>query len=142
CRDPAADILDLDGVEQIRNATSRYKLAKTFFWNCPCTACIRTTDEDALHCVSRRLASCAAGPCRYRSIEPLALKPSRISAGNMHRQLKAARSRLPKLISSTQQALSVGCACVVEVDLLWIWLVICKPVLDDPPLLLSQQPLG
>src|SRR5262249_3148675 len=98
--------------------------------------------KDTLNGIARCFASRAASPGSYRTVEPLALKPSRISSGDMHGEFKTACSRLAKLIASTEQALTVGCTCVMEVDLLWIWLVLCKLVRNDPTLLLGQQPLG
>src|SRR5262249_9375764 len=135
-------MLDLDGIEQVSNATGRYKLAKTFLRDCPCTASIRPTDKDALHCVSCRLSGRAASPCRYQSIKPIALKPSRISAGNVHAKLEPACRWLSMLIAGAQQPFAMSGACIVEVDLPWIWLVVGEFVLNEPPLLFGEQPSG
>src|SRR5262249_19003948 len=95
-----------------------------------CTASIRTANENALNGVASCLASRATGPCCYGTVEAFSVPPPVwVSAGNVHGQFKAARSRFAKLIAGAQQALSVGCAGVMELDLFRVGLVVGELVL-------------
>src|SRR5262245_53685191 len=135
-------MFDLDGVEQVRNATSGDKLAQAVFRDCTCTARIRTANENALHGVSGRFAGRAASPSCDGTVEALALKPARVSSGDMHGQLEPACSCFSKLIAGAQQPFAMSGACIVEVYLPWIWLVVGEFVLNEPPLLFGEQPSG
>src|SRR5262245_25914728 len=129
-------MLDLDGVDQVSNTSSGHELAQAVFRNCSSTVLAGAANETALHGVPRRLASTAASPCRERTVKSLDLQPIGITTRSVHGEFKTARRCLSKLVASAKQSLTVGCTCVMEVDLLWIWLVICKPVLNDATLLL------
>jgi hypothetical protein len=66
-----------------------------------------------------------------------ALPPVGITAGRVHGRLEPASQRFAQLIARHKQALAMCGACCMEFSLEGIWLVIRKPVLLTPALLLA-----
>src|SRR5438105_2007934 len=120
---------DLDAVQQIRRAAGWNQFQNCILRNAASSVLPRSSDQNPLHGVARRLVSGAGTPTDGRLVEALALPSMWIASCRMHRGFHRPGKALARLVGGDQQPLAMHGSGLVKFGLLRIRLIAGELVL-------------
>src|SRR5262249_55671307 len=133
------DVLNLDRVQQVGNATRRHQFTDCIFRDSAGANTARSSNQNTLHCIAYNFARDTEGPAVCRSIKAFAFPRIGITPRCVYGGLEAASQRLANLVSRHEQALAMCGAGGMKLRLFRVTTVVAETVLSEPSLPLCLQ---